>query len=187
MPTLRNLAWSLALFVPALMSPTTARAAMATFSYAGADDDDPAVASAGTLTFAFASGKTTLGQGDLTAFRFVFTITSTDPALQYQDTFTFSQSDLTSFAATATSSGQITALSFRTGFESSATGFLAPEFVVVSSLNRNGVATFFGTGRHDDAQGGTLTPSVVPEPGSLALLGIASGIGLVGLRARRRG
>lgn len=183
---LRNLAWSLAL-LPTLIAPTAARAAMATFSFVGADDDDPYITATGTLSFNYANGKTTLGLGDITGFRFAYTVTSADPSFQYSDVFTFGQSDLTSFAATATSTGQVTALSLRTGFESSATDFLAPQFVVVSALGRNGVETFFGTGRHDDALGGTLTPSVVPEPGSLALLGIAAGLGLIGHRLRRRG
>ena len=71
-------------------------------------------------------------------------------------------------SATLSAAGQVTALAFQTGYESPPDNYLAPEYLVVRSLNRGGLVSYFGPG--DDAQHGTITPlaAPVPEPSSLA-------------------
>lgn len=181
---------AVAVALVALSGAASAQITTVNFAYSGTDTNIsyPAI-SAGTGSFSFASGLTSVGLSDLTAFS--FTTTRDIPTFGFTSTFSYGLSDLSAFAGSFTLSGDINALSLRT-FERSATfsngsgsgaGFRITSW---STALNSGPADVFYTDSLNmitNLTSGTVTvTSVVPAPGAAVMLGLG---GLIASRRRR--
>ena len=169
-----------------LCSTVTARAGTILLKYSGQNEDNYYINAIGSGSFSYNGSLTTLTLADLTGFQFNQTTPLSDPGLMGSDTYSYGLGDLKSFSATISATGVVTALRLQTGYVNSATNFLAPTYMVVSSLGRNGT-TFDQGGQDGDLTTGTITASAVPEPSSLAMLGLAGMVGTLAWRRKRAG
>lgn len=174
------LAAALLAFAPAMASATTVG-----FTYAGVDDDDSYVTSAGSGTISF-NGSGALTLANLTGFSFSQTTTLSDPALSGAGTFTYGLGDVLAFAGVFNGS-TFSSLSLRTRTVADPSGFLADQSFRIRSLNANGANAAFDDGGTDEATvGAVLVTAAVPEPASWTLMIMGVGIAGAAARGRRR-
>ena len=161
---------------------SSARAAMINLTYSGVNEDDSDITAKGSGNFTFAGTPTTLTKASLTSFQFNQTTTIADFG---SSDFSYGLADLMSFSATVSSTGIITALSFTTDYQDASNGIVVSQYLVISSLRKNGT-TFYTSGQDGDVTTGTMVAATaVPEPSSLLMCGLALGLGGLGYRRVR--
>jgi hypothetical protein len=158
------------------------RATTLTFAYSGGQSSIQASV-LGTGSFTFATGLTSVGLADLTAFSFSQETTFLDFSLPgfVSSTFTYGLGDLTSFSLTLAGNIPVAFTLDTVQVVGSNPAFLAPEsFGVFDSAS----AGFVGFGSAPDAIGPVTFTT--PEPSTTALLAL-SGLLLGGFWRARRG